>query len=305
MLNRAWADTAYGFPDPSAAGWFDCLPRHNDLAGWVRRISRNEASGISEEPALLSTTLLTLLAAAILALVHVVTPSLRLLEGTPRSAWLSIAGGVSVAYVFVHLLPELAAGQEAISQVTAVSLAERHVYLIALMGLLVFYGLDRLAKTSRSRRQGRPVRGGRAAEAAAEADTSPPVFWIHMASFGVYNALVGYLLLHREETTFLSLVFFTVAMALHFVVTDYGLNEDHKKPYHRLGRWILAAAIVIGWGIGSATEISQAAIAALTAFLGGGVVLNVLKEEVPSERQSRFWAFLLGAAGYAGLLLTV
>ena len=32
-------------------------------------------------------------------------------------------------------------------------------------------------------------------------------------------------------------------------------------------------------------------------------MLNVLKEEVPSERQSRFGAFVLGAAGYAALLL--
>ena len=35
--------------------------------------------------------------AVILAIVHVVTPSLRFLGGTPRSIWLSIAGGVSVA----------------------------------------------------------------------------------------------------------------------------------------------------------------------------------------------------------------
>jgi hypothetical protein len=35
------------------------------------------------------------------------------------------------------------------------------------------------------------------------------------------------------------------------------------------------------------------------------VILNVLKEEVPSERQSRFWAFALGMAGYAALLLTL
>ena len=53
------------------------------------------------------------------------------------------------------------------------------------------------------------------------------------------------------------------------------------------------------------TEISGVAIAVLTAFLGGGVILNVLKEEVPSERQSRFWAFALGMAGYATLLLTL
>jgi hypothetical protein len=43
----------------------------------------------------------------------------------------------------------------------------------------------------------------------------------------------------------------------------------------------------------------------LVALLAGGVILNVLKEEVPSERQSRFWAFAAGAAAYAGLLLTV
>lgn len=174
----------------------------------------------------------------------------------------------------------------------------------ALLGLLTFYGLDRLAKLSRSRRQGAPVGDGRAEEASV-ASTGPWVFCIHMASFGAYNALVGYLLTHREVMTPLSLAFFLVAMALHFVVTDYGLNEDHKAAYRRVGRWILVVAVLVGWAIGADTKVSKAAVAVLTAFLGGGVVLNVLKEEVPSERQSRFWAFALGAAGYAALLLTL
>jgi hypothetical protein len=33
------------------------------------------------------------------------------------------------------------------------------------------------------------------------------------------------------------------------------------------------------------------------------VVMNVLKEELPEERESSFWAFALGAAAYAGVLL--
>ena len=41
----------------------------------------------------------------------------------------------------------------------------------------------------------------------------------------------------------------------------------------------------------------------LVAFLAVGVMLNVLKEEVPSERRSRFWAFGGGMAVYALLLL--
>jgi hypothetical protein len=244
-------------------------------------------------------------AVLLLVLVHVVTPSLRLLEGTPRSAWLSIAGGVSVAYVFVHLLPELAAGEEAIGRAAGDrTFAEHHVYLIALIGLAAFYGLDRMAKNSRSRRQGAPVRDGRAAEE-QNASTGWGVFWIHIGSFSVYNALIGYLLLHRELMTAGALAFFAVAMALHFVVTDYGLNEDHKAAYLRFGRWVLILAVMAGFGIGLATELSKAAIAVLTGFLAGGVILNVLKEEVPSERESRFWAFAIGMAGYAGLLLTL
>ena len=110
--------------------------------------------------------LASLAALALLVVVHVATPSLKFLEGTPRTVWLSAAGGVSVAYVFVHFLPELAASQAAVAEAAAgatggLDLAGRHVFLIALTGLLTFYGLHRLAQASRSRRQGEPVGGGR------------------------------------------------------------------------------------------------------------------------------------------------
>lgn len=246
--------------------------------------------------------LASLAALLLLVLVHLVTPSLRFLDGAPRTVWLSAAGGVSVAYVFVHLLPELAEAREVVSLDPGQrERGGRGIFLVALAGLLVFYGLDRLAKTSRGR-----DRSAREAGAGAEEDaTSPAVFWTHMASFAVYNLLVGYLLLHREGAAPGTLPLFAAAMALHFVVTDYGLAEDHKTPYRRLGRWLLAGAATAGWVLGLATELPEAWVAALTAFLGGGVVLNVLKEEVPSERQSRFWAFAGGAAGYAALLLAV
>jgi hypothetical protein len=255
-----------------------------------------------------------LVAATVLALVHAVTPSLRFLEGTPRSVWLSIAGGVSVAYVFVHLLPELAAGEahfrdavgSARTEAAGFSFAERHVYLVALLGLATFYGLQRLASASREApAAGAPRPGDGRDSAATDRATSPGVFWVHIASFGFYNALVGYLLLHLERRTLGALAFFAVAMALHFVVTDFGLNEDHKARYRRAGRWVLAAAVLAGFALGAVTELSALAVAVLVAFLAGGVILNVLKEEVPTERRSRFWAFALGMAGYAALLLTL
>ena len=101
------------------------------------------------------------------------------------------------------------------------ALAGRHVVLIALAGLPTLYGLHRLAQTSRSKRQGAPVKAGRDSDGAAEASTNSRVFWGHMASFGAYTLLVGYLLLHRAVMTPGNLAFFAVAMALRFVVTDH------------------------------------------------------------------------------------
>ncbi|WP_180381094.1 MULTISPECIES: hypothetical protein [Fischerella] len=46
-------------------------------------------------------------------------------------------------------------------------------------------------------------------------------------------------------------------------------------------------------------------IALLFTFLAGGVILNILKEELPEERKSRFWAFALGAGIYTVLLLAL
>lgn len=237
------------------------------------------------------------LAALALAVLHLFAGKMRFLDGVPRSRWLSLAGGVSVGYVFVHLLPELSAGQETVARAVGSGLGflDNHVYLIAAAGLATFYGLERLAKASR--RSNRDQRG--------EDQTSAGVFWIHAASFGVYNALIGYILLHREKPGLLSLLLFAFAMALHFLVTDYGLREDYKERYHHTGRWIFAAAVLVGWGIGWATTISDVALALLVAFLAGGVILNVLKEELPEERRSRFWAFAVGIAGYAALLLVV
>lgn len=239
------------------------------------------------------TPLLALIFAILLALVHLWGGKMRFLDVIPRSQWLSFAGGASVAYVFVHLLPELNQGQRTIEQTEgfAIAFLESHVYLVALLGLTVFYGLEHLVKVSRQDQQ-KPG-----------SLLSQGIFWLHIGSFSFYNLLIGYLLIHREEPGIESLLFFFIAMALHFFVNDYGLRDHHQDAYHRVGRWVLAGAILWGWAIGQATKISQAALAVLFAFLGGGIILNVIKEELPEERQSRFWAFALGATAYAGLLI--
>lgn len=60
-----------------------------------------------------------------------------------------------------------------------------------------------------------------------------------------------------------------------------------------------------GWAVSAVAKVGENALGMLLAFLAGSVVLNVLKEELPEDRQSRFGPFLLGAVVYAALLLAV
>ena len=228
--------------------------------------------------------LLSGLVALLFAAVHLSGKYLRFLRATPRSIWLSFAGGVGLAYVFVHLLPELAAWQAA-----AGGAGGLHVYIVALAGLLLFYGIERLMRGARRRRDGEEAATG--------------LFWTHVGSYAVFNLLIGYLLAREERRAMGELLLYAVALGFHFLVNDQGLREHHGREYDKEARWLLALAPIAGWAAGAAFELPELTVATLFAFLAGGIVLNVLKEELPEDRESRFWALALGAALFTPLLL--
>lgn len=241
-------------------------------------------------------TIATAFFAGLFALIHIGIGKLTMLDQTPRSRWLSAAGGVAVAYVFLHILPELASHRQTFVEALGAgeAFAEELVYSVALAGLAVFYGLERAMKLAR-----------RAPDGDDGEINDASLFWLHIGSFGFFNVIIGYLLMHREEPGYSSLAIYGAAIGLHFVTTDFGLRRDHSDRYDRTARWILAGAVTGGWAIGAVAELPDIVIAFMFAFLAGGIVLNVLKEELPEERQSRFLPFLFGSAGYAMLLIAI
>jgi hypothetical protein len=91
-----------------------------------------------------------LVAAVALAALHLAAPHIRRLPLVPERATGSFAGGLAVAYVFLHLLPEIAEGNEAIGAalsdvVEPTPLVDLGIFLVALAGFAAFYGLQRLA----------------------------------------------------------------------------------------------------------------------------------------------------------------
>ncbi|SDO20187.1 hypothetical protein [Geodermatophilus sp. DSM 45219] len=256
-----------------------------------------------------------LVAAVLLAALHLAAPHVRRLPFVPERATASFAGGLAVAYVFLHLLPEIAEGNEAVGEVLAeqlepTPLTDLGIFLVALAGFAAFYGLQRLAdrRAPAPSRTAVPVGGGGAGEAAAAgSEPEPPgVYWLHLGSFMVYNGLITYTMALRLRTGIAFAVLFTIAMGLHFVLTDRSLEEHYPRRFARSGRLLLAGALLAGWLLDVFfAPTSTVVVALLTALLGGSILLNVFKEELPATGRSSYRWFLAGLVLYAGLLTLV
>lgn len=231
---------------------------------------------------------ISFLLALLLSLVHLYGTRWKLLQVIPRSKWLSFGSGISVAYVFIHLLPELQKWQIEVVQKNDFKFFSNHLYLVALLGLIIFYGLEEAVTKMKKNKESEK--------------NLPGIFWIHMGSFTIYNAIIGYLLLGEGEENTSSIVFFFIAMAFHFIVNDYALWIHYKRLYEKRGRWVATGGIFIGWLAGYIFEISELVVAILFSFVAGSILLNILKEEMPEAKESKFTFFVLGASIYTVML---
>lgn len=239
---------------------------------------------------------MSLAAVLVMALAHGAAGAAEFLHGRPRSRVLSLSAGISVAFVFVHLLPELHRSQQMISASTdpqAFTFGERHVFLVALAGLTLFYGLELFVQ-----------RGRHPASLRADGTSAATgMFWLHIVAFAMYNALAGYIVVDRARNMPEDFVPFAFALALHLLVIDVALRERHRGLYDRTGRWVLAAMPFLGWAVAQSTTLSPESLSVLLSLLAGAIILNVLKEELPPDRDSRFWAFALGVLGYTAVTI--
>ena len=222
-----------------------------------------------------------------LALIHIFAAQFRFLDQVPKTRWISFAGGLSVAYVFLHLLPELEHLNLNLQLIAGNNLSELFVWLASLIGLATYYGLTKLA----SRRD-------------QSHDDHIGGFILHLGSYAFYNILIGSLV-DEQATGYGSFLLYLLAMGFHFLVNDRHLRRHYPGPYHQYGRWILSGCIVLGYLLTASIEIPEYLTASSIAFLSGSVILNVFREELPESNSSSFIFFLLGLSLYSGLLLTL
>ncbi len=234
----------------------------------------------------MSYTALTFISTIIFVMIHLWAGKMQLLlDHKVQGRFLSAGSGIAIAYVFIDLLPKLAKSDLIVRRALEGLLPyfERHVYIMALMGFLLFFIVDQ--KPSFLKKQG--------------------FFWLSLLSYILFNFLVGYAIVDKNNPEVKPLALFTIAMAFHYFNNDFSLNKEHGKAYQRVGKWLLILSLFLGWFAGLFITLSRTAIALASAFIAGGVMMNVMRHELPKENPHSLGSFLFFVLLYTGLLLAI
>jgi hypothetical protein len=226
--------------------------------------------------------LLALVATVVLSFFHFVTPYLFRRGEKQSRTFASFAGGVAVAFIFLHMLPELVEQNEPIGRLMEqyhflTPLGDLSIFIAALAGFLIYYGLEVFAEKKR-------------------AAVSNTVYRLHMATFCLYNFLITYTMTLRIATGLFFSLIFIIAMSLHFMIIDRKFNRLYPGLFSHAGRFVLVGALFCGWIVSVIFDpVNVLVVAMMTAFLSGSILLNVFREELPMANKTRYQSFLLGA----------
>ncbi|MDP2784785.1 MAG: hypothetical protein Q8O38_09380 [Sulfurimicrobium sp.] len=213
-----------------------------------------------------------------------------------RRSFLSFGAGMSAAYVFVHVMPELNDARRAFVESVSVTLRYEGmaIYFLALVGFLLFYGLEHQSKY---------LRETAGAGEAGEAGEAGPSFKLSIGGFAAYVWLMAYLLVNHFGDTLVSIELYAIALTFHFLSLENSLRHEHGAAYQRVGRFVLAGMALLGWVMGLLFALPNHVLALLVAFISGAIIMNSLIMELPAEKGGRFWPFMTGGIVYGLILL--
>jgi len=209
-----------------------------------------------------------LMVALIIGAAHVVSPHIYARRKHPALQE-AFGGGLSVAYVFLHLIPNLDAFGGLVGQ---------RIYFVALVGFAVFYGLEV------------QFSGPRHADAAK--------YGAYLVALFVYDGLLVFTLgLNLPSTPALALVF-AAALGFDVLNTDVGLQRSYGSRFVESGRWVLLAGVAFGFGLSMFQRPDPAVVDLITAALAGFVMFQTFNDQFPASRNKKFSAFGAGVVTF-------
>ena len=232
-------------------------------------------------------TTLVIILAGILASVHLVVVYFSKLDEKVQSIISSIGGGVSLGYIFLHVLPELAVkGHKIASKLQGntyvnFEIIEVSFFLVSLIGLLLLLILDVLSESLRISKRFD--------------------FSVHLIYNTVISFLYGFSLNKVVDQGIIYAFLYTLTLSTHIFSGDRLIMKFHEIYYKTKYKWISFAAVFVGLIDSYKFPLqSDLGLEYTFAFISGGVLLNTFFEELPKKSLINIKWFL-----FAVLLTTI
>jgi len=238
--------------------------------------------------------------ATFFALIHLLSNRIYRYSERHRSKMLSFFGGMSAAYVFLDLLPRLETTRVHLRTVFGEIPAFIEVLSVpglAFIGFMGFFILEHFALYSRRSEH------AKVGIEVSRVSASKRAFAIHFVSIAFLNLIIGYILRFEAEVGVLSLLFYTAALSLHFIILDDTMEQHYKNLYIRFGRYLAGILPLAGWGISVFFPENPSEGYLLLGLIIGVILFNAVKDEVPKSEGKNYGLFVAGALIYSSLLI--
>lgn len=220
----------------------------------------------------------------ILMACHYLSPLIKKIPHLNSRKIISFSGGIAVAYVFLHMLPELVEGNSSIGKLllqtkSLTALLDLGIFIIALFGFNIYFGLEVLAARVKL----------------SHRSSIKNVYFLHLMMYGIYNFLITYTMPLRVQSGIPYAIMFTFVIGFHFIFVDRNFNQNFHRYFSTSGRLFLLSALFFGWLITALTNpMNIVLVSFMIAFLSGSVLYTVFREELPTTKKSSFIMFTAG-----------
>ncbi len=246
---------------------------------------------------LLDKDLISFVGLALLICVHIFCGKQTWWQFFEAHGWVSFSAGSSVAYVFIHVFPEIGVLQhqisETLNQQSSHHFFNQPLYLTVLVGICLPYLLDtlELRYTEHKNQQHKQIHKN--------------IFIIRKLLYMLYNLMVAYMIVNRHSEGVLSMKMIVVVLAMHFIVLNANFRETYPELFKKHIRWFAIIGLVLGAVLGKITALPSFTLSYLFALIGGTLTYIALKQELPKTNHRSPFHFLAGVVCFSLLILSI
>ncbi len=189
----------------------------------------------------------------------------------------SFSVGISLAYIFLYLFPEM---------LQASRFDSMSVFSSVLLGIAII----RLVEIHVWKHRSKAVLKKELKE-------------VHAVSFFIYHFVIGMVLFELLKFSVIGGILFFLPALLHSAVSSTSLKEIHDEIRAGASRVLLALSTLLGISIMYFVSVPASAHSILLGFVVGVLLYIVMRDSMPKESAGKPLHFLAGILLYALLIL--